>query len=666
MTSFTRWGVLLAVVMAALLVGCKRGQQNTSRPGEQPTTRPSGSKLAIAGRMLEGADQATIASYLQSVQEVKPTKFFVQWSPDTIPVSREEAMRSLQTISEDGIVYTFASSEPVVGRLAPGHILWIWDIAIRRIDSVANLGDITIVHTKPVALTEALPQADIEFETSPNFADAYGSLRPHLPKKQTAPPKTSGLILHPAYRVVALSTGEQESQAPNPGQQPGDQENPPAPTGEDEGDYGEVAATQDGYDGRIRGFEYSLEYKVSPSRLTYELQARKEDEKGGGAESNEIHRDQREEYFDLVKEEREDAHQERIWYARIYQLDQQIDAANKGLGNRQGPAAVQTPAALGPNPPPPTASPTTARLYNDLKQYYDERQKAIKEYEKWKEEAEKEETKMKALTAAGWLASKYFSIVSDNLDVRFRSKVDLDRSAFSGSIQTAAGSLKEFAAHFKDMRGNIEVEFVGRLGQPGNGAVSVPVVNLPIVMNIPVPVEGIPLVVQFVTDFMVKVFLAGNHATQHFSTHFQFGGGAGLDSTSKGTDTEGNLSTSEPEVADKTAMSPGTSGLVLAVQLPRFGLGIGFLGASAMAYMDLVHVLTMTNSASVASLNPQCHRFTFDSIGSVGVDVSVMPIPFPLIQSVASQALSQRKEVWRAPQWKLIDPNIAMCRLSGD
>ena len=273
---------------------------------------------------------------------------------------------------------------------------------------------------------------------------------------------------------------------------------------------------------------------------------------------------------------------------------------------------------------------------------------------------------MKKLAAAGALAKKVFYIISDNLDVRFRSKVDLDRSAFSGNIHTAGGSLTQFAAHFKDMKGNVELEFVGRLGQGGNGAVSVPVVNVPVVMNIPVPVEGIPLVVQFATNFMVKLFLAGNHATQHFTTHFQFNGGAGLDSTSNGTNTEGNLSSSEPEVGEKTATSPGTSGLVLAVQLPRFGLGVGFLGSHAMAYMDLVHVLTMTNSASVAALNPQCHRYTLDTIGSVGVDVSVVPIPFPLVQAAASKALSQRKEVWRAPQWKFIEPDIAMCRLGSD
>ena len=472
--------------------------------------------------MLSHADQAAIRNYLQTVQEVTPKKFSVQWSPDTVPVSRDEAMRALQNVNEDGSLYTFASSEPVVAKLAPGRILWIYDIALRRIDSVANLGDVTIVHTKPIALTEALPQSDIEFDAPANFGAAYGAMRPHLPK-QPAPAKTSSVIRNPAYREAAF-----REQQPSPQDPP-----PPDP---DEDDYGLVAATQDGYNGKIAGFEYSLQYKVFPSRLTYELQARKEEEKSGSPEGNEINRDHREEYFDLMNEQKQAVHEERVWYSKILQLDQQMHAADQ--------QAVSSAAS---KPGTKFALPLMA-----------DRQKAVEEYEKAKKEADEDETKMKALASAGALAKQVFYMISDNLDVRFRSKVDLDRSAFSGNIQTAGGTLKQFAAHFNDMKGNIELEFIGRMGQPGNGAVSVPVVNLPIVMNIPVPVEGIPLVVQFATNFMVKVFLAGNHATQHFSTRFQFGGGAGLDSTSNGTNAEGNLSSSEPEVEEKTAMSPGT------------------------------------------------------------------------------------------------------------
>jgi hypothetical protein len=206
----------------------------------------------------------------------------------------------------------------------------------------------------------------------------------------------------------------------------------------------------------------------------------------------------------LLKEQRHGLHEERVLAARLADLDQQLNAA-------QSKAVA-------------TAGKTNTKFGTIIEQLRSEKAEAYKEYSKWEKEADEDETKLKALAAGGALAKQVFYIISDNLDVRFRSKVDLDRSAFSGNIQTAAGSLKQFAAHFNDMKGNVDLEFVGRLGQPGNGAVSVPVVNVPIVMNIPVPVEGIPLVVQFATNFMVKLFLAGNHATQHFSAHFQFGG----------------------------------------------------------------------------------------------------------------------------------------------
>jgi hypothetical protein len=638
-------------------------QQTAPQKAQDAGSSPLASSSAVATPMLTRANQAAIRTYLQTVQEVKPKKFSVQWSPDTVPVSRDEAIRSLQEISEDGSLYSFASSEPVVAKLAPGRILWIYDIALRRIDSVANLGDVTLVHTKPVALNEAMPQSDIEFDALTNFSGAYGALRPHLPK-QPAPKKASGLAQGSLYREAAFTPDGPDEPKPKQAEQP-DQE--PSPDGEDDEDYGSIAATQDGFNGKILGFEYSMEYKVYPSRLTYEFEARKEEEGAGSAENNEANRDHRLEYFELVDEQRRDIHEEHAAESRIAQISQEIVGVTKAFDAAQGSAITQNPPALGPNPPGPNASPETVKFYNQLKQYYDQKQQAIKDYEKWKNEVQKEDVKIKALAAAGALARRVFFMVSDNLDVRFRGKIDLDRSAFSGNIQTLGGSLTQFGAHFKDMHGNLELEFVGRLGQAGNGAVSVPVVNVPVVMNIPVPVEGIPLVVQFATNFMVKLFLAGNHATQHFLTKFQFGGGAGLDSTSKGTQTEGNLSSSEPEVGEKTAMSPGTSGLVLAIQMPRFGFGIGFAGASAMAYMDLVHVLTMTNSAAVAALNPQCHRYTFDTVGSVGIDFAMVPIPFPLIETVARHAISQRKEVWRhTPQWKFIDPDIKMCRLGSD
>ena len=42
------------------------------------------------------------------------------------------------------------------------------------------------------------------------------------------------------------------------------------------------------------------------------------------------------------------------------------------------------------------------------------------------------------------------------------------------------------------------------------------------------------------------------------------------------------------------------------MQIPRLGAGVGLFGAAALGYLDQVVVLTMTNGAGVAMLNPSC------------------------------------------------------------
>ena len=42
----------------------------------------------------------------------------------------------------DGSTITLAADEPAVAKLKPGSILWIWDIAVRKVDSVQTVGDV--------------------------------------------------------------------------------------------------------------------------------------------------------------------------------------------------------------------------------------------------------------------------------------------------------------------------------------------------------------------------------------------------------------------------------------------------------------------------------------------------------------------------------------------
>jgi hypothetical protein len=95
---------------------------------------------------------------------------------------------------------------------------------------------------------------------------------------------------------------------------------------------------------------------------------------------------------------------------------------------------------------------------------------------------------------------------------------------------------------------------------------------------------------------------------------------------------------------------------VFAFQTPRVGLGLGFVPSNLMAWFDYVTVLTITNSAAVATLNPPCKRYTLDRSAHFGVDVNVwlLPIPLGLV----------KKELWHDKKpWERVEPDVKMCHI---
>ena len=121
------------------------------------------------------------------------------------------------------------------------------------------------------------------------------------------------------------------------------------------------------------------------------------------------------------------------------------------------------------------------------------------------------------------------------------------------------------------------------------------------------------------------------------------------------------MSGDEPQISSHTGWSPGASGALLGVQLPRIGLGLGMFGASSVAYFDVVHVLTITNGANVViGPMPHCSRFTYAAVGHIGIDTQVVPIPIDVVADRIKDALSPKKEVFNK-EYELLDPPKKGC-----
>src|SRR5579862_7826505 len=260
------WFTGAALTLLALAGCSKHASTGASGNAAPPSGPPPGSTLAIAGQMFTGEDPSAIRSYLQTVKDIKPTKFEVEWNPATVAVSKDEAIRSLRSISQDGSTFRLLSSEPVVAKLKPGSILWIYDIAVRKVERVEIEDDVTVLYTQSIPLTEAMTNAHIEYDAPVSLADYYIGHRP--PPAPVAPPPTTRVVRPWKFIPVALDPAP--APAP-PDQNPGD--TPPADNSNPDLEEAGIPP-HGGHTGTIKGFDYSLGYTTRSDGVSLTLEAK--------------------------------------------------------------------------------------------------------------------------------------------------------------------------------------------------------------------------------------------------------------------------------------------------------------------------------------------------------------------------------------------------------
>ncbi len=694
--------LILLSVVGPLVAGCRKsGKQAPAGGGTPPaasppaagqaTGRPPGSTLAVAGELLNGSDPSAIRAYLQSVREIQPAKLKLTWNPATVAVSRDAAMRSLQAISEDGSDYTFSASEPAIAGLRPGSILWIWDIAIRRVDSLSRSGDVIVAHTGMVPVTQIWTDADIEFHAPASLPDYYMSYRPHHPATATASkvslaPVPPGSVVFAAARTPQISLASYsraralfalarstrprvDSRAPD--DIPVNAWEPQDSAAED--DWGEGMPATNGFNGEIKGFQYSLAYDARPNGVGITLEAKKKEEgEGDGKLDKEKYEEAAKQLEEADKDIEKTTQQLDDEKKSVETLDDQYEKQLTQLESDQ--AHRNDPGYQGPKPPPPKTGsngmPLSDKAERDvLKQQYDHEHDVetakMQEVQKLHDEAEERVKAAKAAANAIKSVAKHlYEMVSENLDVRFKAHADLDAFDVDGVLAVANGDLDHASAQFKNLNGTVTMDFIGRMGDAGDGVIKLPLADIPITFNLPIPIAGIPFMVQLGADFNLTLFLAGKHATMKFDGKYSFNGSGGFSADQKVSTATSTMSGGEPAVTDYAGMSPGVSGGVLGIQAPRVGFGIGLLGTSSVAYIDVVNVMTMTTSASVAIglATPPCKRITYLTVGHVGVETNILPLPIPFLSDAINDKLSTKKKIFNREK-EVLDPPIKACEI---
>ncbi len=192
----------------------------------------------------------------------------------------------------------------------------------------------------------------------------------------------------------------------------------------------------------------------------------------------------------------------------------------------------------------------------------------------------------------------------------------------SGAVSVHGGAIT--SASFQAPVGS-SVDMTATVSTPMGGQfVKQSLLKLPVAAEFPIFLGGVPLYLSFQANLLIQPSLSTANATMGFTEHIDTSGNAGL-KFSTGT----AIGTAMPSVTQPASplngnglMAPpslGTQAMVIAVEAPRVGIGVGTMafgvGIKAGVFVDIVNSFGITVASSMALVPCQSVTWTYASQG---------------------------------------------------
>lgn len=152
-------GWLLCVCsLSVLLLSCSKKEET---PAEN---RPSASSPQKPGAW------APLSGPFHDLRDVPGTVFDVAYTPNTVRVDLETARRTLKSISSDGDIFVFDDSDARLGSLAEGQVLFLENLAVRKVVAVAKKDSQIVVGTERAGLADLVEKGTIQWKVPIRFS----------------------------------------------------------------------------------------------------------------------------------------------------------------------------------------------------------------------------------------------------------------------------------------------------------------------------------------------------------------------------------------------------------------------------------------------------------------------------------------------------------------
>jgi hypothetical protein len=234
------------------------------------------------------------------------------------------------------------------------------------------------------------------------------------------------------------------------------------------------------------------------------------------------------------------------------------------------------------------------------------------------------------LDISGTLCFISFSVCGNGPSNGLSAEVNLsgyiDAGNTSGGVTVNGGSVTGSSFSIKSLVEHAHITYTVARGDGSSAGGDPPVFRVPIGLDYTIPGE-IPIYLKLQVALLVKLGVSSKNAVIHGGVDVNTTGSDTLTETGKtvtgsetGDSVSGNILTqSNGGVPQSESLAP--SGVVVAVQFPKLGVGLGFTSANGLAYVDVVSSVGQTVGAAIAGMF--CSSYDVDISVGAGLEAQV-------------------------------------------
>lgn len=202
----------------------------------------------------------------------------------------------------------------------------------------------------------------------------------------------------------------------------------------------------------------------------------------------------------------------------------------------------------------------------------------------------------------------------------------IDAGDTSGGISVNGGAVTGSSISIKSLVAHAHITYTVARGDGSAAGGDPPVFRVPIGIDYTIPGE-IPIYLKLQTALLLKLGVSSKNAVIHGGVDVNTTGsdtitqqGKNVSGTESGDGVSGTiLDQSDGGVPPSESLAP--SGVVVAVQFPKLGVGLGYTSVNGIAYVDVVSSVGQTVGAAIAGMF--CSSYDVDITIGAGLEAQV-------------------------------------------